>query len=151
VEIAVLEKAESLGEHNLSGAVVNPGPFRELFPDLSDDDFPFRGRGGGRARLRAPENGSTRIPVPPPMRNHGNRIASISEIVRWMGEKAEAAGVNIFTGFPAESLLVDGDRVIGVRTAPRGWAATASPAAATRRPRTCWPGSRPCPKGPGAR
>jgi electron-transferring-flavoprotein dehydrogenase len=120
VEIAVLEKAESLGEHNLSGAVVNPGPFRELFPGLSDDDFPFRGPVGSERVYLLREGGSIRIPVPPPMRNHGNRIASISEIVRWMGEKAEAAGVNIFTGFPAESLLVDTDRVIGVRTAATG-------------------------------
>jgi electron-transferring-flavoprotein dehydrogenase len=120
VEIAVLEKAESLGEHNLSGAVVNPGSFRELFPDLPEDDFPFRGPVASERVYLLRKNGSIRIPVPPPMRNHGNRIASISEIVRWMGEKAEAAGVNIFTGFPAESLLVDGDRVIGVRTAPTG-------------------------------
>jgi electron-transferring-flavoprotein dehydrogenase len=120
VEIAVLEKADSLGEHNLSGAVVNPGPFRELFPDLSDDDFPFRGAVANERVYLLRENGSTRIPVPPPMRNHGNRIASISEIVRWMGEKAEAAGVNIFTGFPADSLLVEGNQVIGVRTAPTG-------------------------------
>ena len=42
IEIAVLEKAEALGQHNLSGAVVNPGPFRELFPDCADQDFPFR-------------------------------------------------------------------------------------------------------------
>jgi electron-transferring-flavoprotein dehydrogenase len=120
VEIAVLEKAESLGEHNLSGAVVNPGPFRELFPDLSDDDFPFRGEVSGERVYVLREGRSFRIPVPPPMRNHGNRIASISEIVRWMGEKAEAAGVNIFTGFAVGSLLLEEDRVIGVRTAATG-------------------------------
>jgi len=120
IEIAVLEKAESLGEHTLSGAVVNPGPFRELFPDLSDDDFPFRGPVEAERVYVLRKGGATRIPVPPPMRNHGNRIASISEIVRWMGERAEAAGVNLFTGFPADSLLMDGDRVIGVRTSPTG-------------------------------
>jgi electron-transferring-flavoprotein dehydrogenase len=127
VEIAVLEKAESLGEHNLSGAVVKPGPFRELFPDLSDDDFPFRGAVESERVYVLRENGSTRIPVPPPMRNHGNRIASISEIVRWMGEKAEAAGVNIFTGFPADSLLLDGDQVIGVRTTHTGLGRDSAP------------------------
>jgi electron-transferring-flavoprotein dehydrogenase len=127
VEIAVLEKAESLGEHNLSGAVVNPGPFRELFPGMSDEDFPFRGAVEAERVYVLREKGATRIPVPPPMRNHGNRIASISEIVRWMGEKAEAAGVNLFTGFPAESLLVDEDRVIGVRTTPTGLGRDGSP------------------------
>jgi electron-transferring-flavoprotein dehydrogenase len=128
IEIAVLEKAEGLGEHNLSGAVVNPGPFRELFPGLPDDELPFRGAVQDERVYVLREGGSLRIPVPPPMRNHGNRIASISEIVRWMGEKAEAAGVNVFTGFPAASLLLDGDRVIGIRTTPTGLGRDGSPA-----------------------
>src|SRR5687768_13278664 len=63
---------------------------------------------------------SFRIPTPPTMKNHGNYIASICELVRWLGEKAEALGVNLFTGFPASSLLVDDRRVMGVRTAPAG-------------------------------
>ncbi len=126
-EIAVLEKAEGLGEHNLSGAVVKPGPFRELFPGVPDDDFPFRGTVHNERVYLLRKNRSIRIPVPPPMRNHGNRMASISEIVRWMGEKAEAAGVNVFTGFPAASLLIDDDRVVGVRTAPTGLGRDGSP------------------------
>ncbi len=120
LEIAVLEKAASLGEHNLSGAVINPGPFQELFPGLSDDDFPFRGPVESERVYVLRETGSIRIPTPPPMRNHGNRIASISEVVRWMGEKAEAAGVNVFTGFAVDSLLIDDDRVAGVRTVATG-------------------------------
>jgi electron-transferring-flavoprotein dehydrogenase len=120
-QIAVIEKASGLGEHSLSGAVVNPRAFTELFPDLSVSDFPFRGpvtnervyfmMGGGRAQ---------RIPTPPTMQNHGNYIASLSEIVRWLGEKAEGMGVNIFTGFPVSSLVMDGAKVTGVRTAPTG-------------------------------
>ncbi|HSH46281.1 MAG TPA: NAD(P)/FAD-dependent oxidoreductase, partial [Longimicrobiales bacterium] len=120
VEIAVLEKAESLGEHNLSGAVINPGPFRELFPDLPDSDFPFRGPVGDEQVYLLTEGKSIRIPIPPPMKNHGNQIASLSEVVRWMGEKAESAGVNIFTGFAVDSLLVEGGAVRGVRTAATG-------------------------------
>ncbi len=120
LEIAVLEKAESLGEHNLSGAVIKPGPFRDLFPDLKDDEFPFRGPVENERVYVLREGGSFRIPTPPPMRNHGNRIASISEVVRWMGEKAEAAGVNIFTGFAVQSMLVDDDRIAGVRTVATG-------------------------------
>jgi electron-transferring-flavoprotein dehydrogenase len=61
-----------------------------------------------------------RIPTPPTMQNHGHYIASLSEIVRWLGEKAEAMGVNIFTGFPAASLVMEGSTVIGVRTTPSG-------------------------------
>lgn len=120
VEIAVLEKAGALGEHNLSGAVVNPVAFRMLFPDLPDRELPFRGPVTGERVYLLTEDRALRIPAPPTMRNHGNHIASISEIVRWLGEKAEAAGVNIFTGFPAASLLAEDDRVVGVRTTPTG-------------------------------
>ena len=120
IEIAVLEKAESLGEHCLSGAVVNPRAFRELFPDVELKDLPFRGPVQKEAVHFMTEGGSFRIPTPPTMKNHGNHVASICEVVRWLGEKAEAAGVNVFTGFPAAALLVDGGRVAGVRTAPSG-------------------------------
>ena len=120
VEIAVLEKAGSLGEHCLSGAVVNPAPFRELFPDLPEAELPFRSAVAEERVYVMTESRAVRIPTPPTMKNHGNRIASICEIVRWLGERAEALGVNVFTGFPAASLLVDENRVIGVRTTPTG-------------------------------
>ena len=120
IEIAVLEKAESLGEHCLSGAVINPAPFRELFPGVPEAELPFRAAVEAERVYLLSERAARRIPTPPSMRNHGNRIASICEVVRWMGERAEAAGVNVFTGFPAASLLVDEDAVVGVRTAPAG-------------------------------
>jgi len=120
LEIAVLEKASGLGEHNLSGAVVNPRAFRELFPDLRDGDFPFRDPVRGEKVYFMTESRAHRIPTPPTMHNSGFFTASISEICRWMGEKAESAGVNILPGFPVESILVDGDRAIGVRTAAAG-------------------------------
>lgn len=120
VEIGVLEKAEGLGEHNLSGAVVDPRVFRELFPDLTDADFPFRRPVRQEAVYFLTERGATRLPTPPTMRNHGNFVASVCEIVRWLGERAEEAGVSILPGFPAESLLVDDGVVTGVRTAPAG-------------------------------
>lgn len=120
VEIAVLEKAENLGEHCLSGAVVNPVAFRELFPDLKDSDFPLRSRVEKEAVYLLGSSRAVRLPTPPTMRNHGFHVASICEIVRWLGTKAEELGVNIFTGFPAASLLVEGRRVLGVRTVPSG-------------------------------
>jgi electron-transferring-flavoprotein dehydrogenase len=120
LQIAVLEKAAGLGEHNLSGAVVNPRAFRELFPDLKDEDFPFRNPVPGERVLFLTESRAQRIPTPPTMHNSGFFTASISEICRWMGAKAEEAGVNLLPGFPVDSLLVDGDRAIGVRTAPAG-------------------------------
>jgi electron-transferring-flavoprotein dehydrogenase len=120
VEIGVLEKAASLGEHSLSGAVVNPRAFRELFPDLSDADFPFRRPVGAEAVYFLREQSSIKLPTPPTMKNHGNYVASLSEMVRWLGDKAEEAGINVFPGFPADALLVDGSMVQGVRTTPSG-------------------------------
>ena len=120
VNIAVLEKSESLGEHCLSGAVVNPRSLRTLFPELQDSDFPFRAPVTEERVYVMTQGKSIRIPTPPTMKNHDNYITSICELVRWLGEKAEGLGVNIFTGFPAASLLVEGQKVIGVRTEPSG-------------------------------
>lgn len=120
VQIGVLEKAGALGEHSLSGAVVNPIAMRALFPDLEDKDFPFRAPVAHERVHFLTENRAFRMPTPPTMKNHGYYIASICEIVRWLGEKAEALGVNIFTGFPAASLLTEGSRVTGVRTTASG-------------------------------
>lgn len=129
LNIGVLEKASGLGEHNLSGAVVNPRAFRELFPDLSDADFPFRQRVDAEAVYYLTEGASRRIPTPPTMHNKGNYSASISEMVRWLGAKAEELGVNVFTGFPVDSLLVEGRAVRGVRTTPSGLDRDGSPGA----------------------
>ena len=120
VEIGVLEKASTLGGHSLSGAVVNPIGFRTLFPDLKDSDFPFRRPVTSEKVFVMTKTKAIHIPTPPTMANHGNHIASLCECVRWLGEKASAAGVIIMTGFPVDSLLTDGDRVIGVRTTPAG-------------------------------
>jgi electron-transferring-flavoprotein dehydrogenase len=120
IEIGVLEKSETLGEHCLSGAVVVPGPFRELFPELPDEELPFRGPVKADRVYLLTKDRSLRLPTPPTMHNHGHYAASICEIVRWMGERAEELGVNVFTGFPADALLVDGSRIAGVRTTPAG-------------------------------
>jgi electron-transferring-flavoprotein dehydrogenase len=120
LNIGVLEKAESLGEHNLSGAVVNPRAFRELFPGMADTEFPFRQRVDAEAVYYLTEGAARRLPTPPTMHNRGNYSASICEIVRWLGERAEELGVNIFTGFPVDALLVEERRVRGARTTPSG-------------------------------
>lgn len=118
--IGVLEKAAALGEHILSGAVINPVSLRALFPDVPPDQLPFRQEVTQEAVYYLTARRAQRIPTPPTMRNHGNVSASLCEVVRWMGEQAEALGINLFPGFPAESLMVDGDRVIGVRTTASG-------------------------------
>ena len=120
LSIAVLEKAPSLGEHSLSGAVINPRAFRELFPDLPESEFPFRQKVAAESVYFLSERRAQRIPTPPTMQNHGYHTASICEVVRWLGEKAEGLGVNLFAGFPVDALLVEERRVRGVRTTPSG-------------------------------
>ena len=127
LQIAVLEKAADLGEHNLSGAVVNPRGFRELFPELKDEEFPFRQRVDAEAVYFLTGDRSVRIPTPPTMHNSGNYSASICEMTRWLGAKAEELGVNLFTGFPVDALFVEGNAVKGVRTTPAGLARDGTP------------------------
>ena len=127
ISIGVLEKAESIGEHCLSGAAINPSAFRELFADVPESEWPFRGKVQREAVYLLTQSGSVKLPTPPTMRNHGNYVASLCEVVRWMAEKAETLGVNLFPGFPVDSLLVEGARVQGVRTAPSGLARDGTP------------------------
>lgn len=128
IEIGILEKSGELGEHCLSGAVVNPEAFRTLFPDLAEAEFPLRGRVAGDRVLLLTQRGKIRLPTPPTMRNHGHHVASICEIVRWLGAQAEGLGVNVFTGFPADALLMRGGQVVGVRTTPAGLDREGNPA-----------------------
>jgi electron-transferring-flavoprotein dehydrogenase len=134
LNIAVLEKAESLGEHNLSGAVINPRAFRELFPDLPVEQLPFRQPVSREAVYLLSERRAQRLPTPPTMHNSGYYTASICEVVRWLGERAEEAGVNIFAGFPVDALLVDGNSVCGVRTTPSGLSRDGSPGSSYTEP-----------------
>lgn len=120
VQIGVLEKAAELGGHSLSGAVINPKSLRALFPDKTDKDFPLQGAVNGDSVYFLTETGKIRLPTPPTMHNKGNYVASLCELVKWLGQEAEALGVNVFTSFPAQSLLLQGDQVVGVRTAAQG-------------------------------
>ncbi len=120
IEIGVLEKARGLGEHTLSGAVINPKTLFELFPDKKPEDFPFRGQVKREDVYLMTAGSYWKLPTPPTMHNKGFYIASLSELVRWLGTEAEKLGINILTGFPAESLLTDGTKVLGVRTTAGG-------------------------------
>jgi len=121
LEIGVLEKAPDLGGHCLSGAVLNPIALKSLFPDVPEKDLPLRTRVDAEAvYLMTSATGQMQIPTPPTMQNHGNYAVSLCEVVQWMGGKAEELGVNLFPGYPAESLLVEGNAVVGARTVPTG-------------------------------
>ncbi len=120
IQIGVLDKAPNLGGHTLSGAVMNPRAMRELFPELKDNDIPYRKKVEGDRVYLVTESGQIRLPTPPPMHNDGNYVVSLCEIVRFLGQKAEEVGVNIFSSFPADALLMSGSTVKGVRTTPAG-------------------------------
>lgn len=121
VEIGVLEKASSLGGHSLSGAIIQPRSLKELFPGLSLKEFPFR---GGKLKKEAlyflTKSKAHCLPRPPNLKNKETYIASLSELVRWMGQKAEALGVNLFTSCSAEYLIMDKSQVLGIRTSSSG-------------------------------
>ena len=119
LKIAVVEKAERVGHHNLSGAIINPAAFRELFPETPEEEFPFAQKVASDRVYFLTESRAVRLPVPPLMKNHSNYVASLCEVVRWLAARAEELGVMVFTGFPGASLLVEGGRVVGVRTADR--------------------------------
>jgi electron-transferring-flavoprotein dehydrogenase len=121
VPVAVLEKGKQPGSHLLSGAVVDPRPLRELFRGrLAMADLPTYGQVPGEAVYVLTRRSALRIPAPPPMRNHGNYILSVSELGRFLGEQAEALGVAVLPETAATKLLVQHGRVVGARTGDRG-------------------------------
>jgi electron-transferring-flavoprotein dehydrogenase len=121
VPVAVLEKGKAPGSHLLSGAVVNPRGFQRLFQGRRRiEELPFFGAVHGESVLFLTRRGAVRIPTPPTMVNHRNWIASLSRLGRFLAEEAEGLGVTILPETSAERLLVDGGRVVGVRTGDRG-------------------------------
>ncbi len=120
IPIAVIEKGKTVGSHLLSGAVVNPRAFRELFPGMPVSEMPFISAVEGEAVYHLTRKRALRIPTPPSMMNHGNYVASVSQIGRWLAEKAEELGVMIVPETSASKLLVSGGRVVGIRTGDKG-------------------------------
>jgi electron-transferring-flavoprotein dehydrogenase len=120
VPIAVVEKGKAPGAHLLSGAVVNPRALRELFPGIHTGDLPFRRAVVREGVYYLTRKRHVRIPAPPTMWNHGNYVASISEVSGWLAERAEELGATIVPETAARKLLVSGERVVGIRTGDRG-------------------------------
>jgi electron-transferring-flavoprotein dehydrogenase len=121
VPVALLEKGKQPGSHLLSGAVVNPRALRRLFGEgFRMDDLPSYGEVPGEAVYVLTKRNALRIPPPPPMRNHGNWIFSLSQLGRYLAEKAEEGGTMILPETSAQKLLVDHGRVVGVRTGDKG-------------------------------
>ena len=118
--IYVLEKAREIGQHCLSGALLDPRSMRELLPGF-EKEAPIDAQCNQEAVYFLTRNGKFKLPItPPPLRDHGNYVISINKFVKWLGSKVEETGITVFTGFAGSQLLYDGDRVIGVRTDDKG-------------------------------
>ncbi|HEX5713246.1 MAG TPA: electron-transfer flavoprotein:ubiquinone oxidoreductase [Solirubrobacterales bacterium] len=125
VPVAVIEKAKTCGGHNLSGAVMRPGPLEELFPEMIREDWREEGFAFGEVKKEAIyllPNGKSklRIPPPPPQKNHGNEVISVAALCRYMAARAEENGAYLLTETAATQLIVEDGAVVGVRSGDKG-------------------------------
>ncbi|MGB0342306.1 MAG: 4Fe-4S dicluster domain-containing protein [Parvibaculales bacterium] len=124
VSVCVLEKGSEVGAHILSGAVIDPVGMNRLFPDWKERGAPLETEVTDDRFLVLGPAGALPLPnflLPPLMKNHGNYIASLGNVARWLGEQAEAMGVEIYPGFAAAELLLDDNGAVrGVATGDMG-------------------------------
>jgi electron-transferring-flavoprotein dehydrogenase len=127
VPVAVIEKAKTCGGHNLSGAVMRPGPLQELFPDLTREQWREKRFAYGevtKESVYALTSAKTkvRVPIPfvPNFKNHGNEVVSVSALARFQQQQAEEGGAYILTETSASQLIVEDGRVVGVRSGDKG-------------------------------
>ncbi|MGH2894023.1 MAG: 4Fe-4S dicluster domain-containing protein, partial [Solirubrobacteraceae bacterium] len=127
VPLAVIEKAKTCGGHNLSGAVMRPGPLQELFPDMSREDWRKERFAFGEVKkesIYALPNSKMKLPVPifavPNFKNHGNEVVSVASMARFQQAKAEEGGAYVLTETSASQLIVEDGRVVGVRSGDKG-------------------------------
>ncbi len=124
INVVVVEKGSEVGAHILSGAVVDPVGVDRLLPDWRNEDAPLRTQVSDDRFYLLTEASALRLPnfaMPPLMNNHGNYIVSLGEVCRWLGQKAESLGVEIYPGFAAAEVLYDANgAVAGVATGDMG-------------------------------
>jgi len=119
--ILLIEKGSSIGSHILSGAVIKPEVFKHLLPDVEFSDIPFNARVIKDSTVLLSENGAFTLPVHVPyMNNAGNYTASLGQICRFLAQKAEEKGVEIYTGFAVDEILYENGKVIGAKTIDTG-------------------------------
>ncbi|MDH3520412.1 MAG: electron transfer flavoprotein-ubiquinone oxidoreductase [Myxococcales bacterium] len=119
--VLVLEKSANVGDHMLSGAVMNPKAIRELFPDFEQQGFPTEYVCSDAGFWIFHPKGKIAAPiVPPNFQKKGYHVVSLNRVAKWLAERAEAVGVEIYPGFAGDQMLVEGGRVIGVRTGDMG-------------------------------
>ena len=128
LSVCVLEKGSEVGAHILSGAVMETRALDQLIPDWQKRGAPLRTPVTEDQFLLLGAKRAWRLPTPPHMRNHGNYIASLGEVCRWLAAEAEGLGVEIYPGFAAAEILEDDQgRVVGVATGDMGLLKDGSP------------------------
>ncbi|OJJ00373.1 hypothetical protein ASPVEDRAFT_51569 [Aspergillus versicolor CBS 583.65] len=125
--VILLEKAGEVGAHILSGNVLEPSAINDLLPDWLSEENPSRFEGATPAKedkMRfLTQNSSIPIPSPPQMNNHGNYIISLNELTKWLAERAEELGVEIYAGFAASEIVYNAEGAVkGVATNDLGLA-----------------------------
>jgi electron-transferring-flavoprotein dehydrogenase len=123
IEVCIIEKAETIGAHSLSGAVLDPRALAELMPDFRAQGCPIEETDLRDGIFYLTPTGRFKLPYTPPyMHNEGGFIISLSKFCAWLGTVAEELGVNIFPGFAGVEALYDetGRRLLGVRTGDKG-------------------------------
>ena len=131
--VCLVEKGGEIGAHILSGAVIEPRALNELIPDWKEKGAPLNTPAGDDRFLFLTATRAIRLPTPPQMNNHGNYIVSLGNVVRWLGQQAEALGVEIYPGFAAAEVLIQHDRVVGVATGDMGVGRDGQPSDAFQR------------------
>ncbi|MDZ4375702.1 MAG: electron transfer flavoprotein-ubiquinone oxidoreductase [Phenylobacterium sp.] len=115
--VAVIEKGAEVGAHILSGAVIDPKGLTELIPDWKAQGAPLETAVTKDIFMLLGPQGSLELPMwamPPFMNNHGNYIASLGNVCRWLGQQAEGLGVEIYPGMAASAPVYEGDVLVGV-------------------------------------
>ena len=121
ISVCLIEKGSEVGAHILSGAVLEPRSLNELLPNWQELGAPLDTPVEQDKFMFLTEKGSFGLPTPPQMHNKGNYIISLGNFCRWLGEQAEALGVEVYPGFPAASVLYHEDgSVRGVATGDMG-------------------------------
>src|SRR5260370_40344969 len=118
--IYVLEKGRQIGAPQLSGAIMNPKALAELVQDF-EKSAPLDTQVTDDAALLFTRSSSFRFPItPPPFKNKGNYVVSLSKVTKWLGTLVEAAGVNVFKEFGGAELVYEGDGIAGAITEDKG-------------------------------
>jgi electron-transferring-flavoprotein dehydrogenase len=121
ISVCVVEKGGEVGAHILSGAVLEPRALKELFADCDPALIPLSTPVSEDRFMFLTATKAYKFPITPPqMHNHGNYIVSLGNVVRWLGQQAEEAGVEIYPGFAAAEVLIEDGVVVGVATGDMG-------------------------------